>query len=122
MNAKRRCRLCHRSLGRVGGSSYPGVCRGCADRANVEETISRITRWTEIRGRRRVAEVLVLHADLAVQGRPREDAMRVRHRNWIALFEFANDGKALRRVVERRLVRRGHDAIPVPDPDVPVPR
>lgn len=103
----------------MGGSAYKGICRECADEANVWETIRRVERWTEIRGRRRVAQILVIHADHAVEGRPQAKVMRERHRYWVAAWELMNDRAALRKVVEHRLVTPGIDLVPVPDADLP---
>ena len=119
------CKLCDWLFGSTSSSAYAGVCRRCADEVNVDEAIRRVERWVELHGRQRIAEVVLVQADEAVASHEGEgihehhrELMRIAHRRWLAFWEFANDGMALRRIVQRRLVKRGVDVIPVPNPDL----
>jgi hypothetical protein len=126
---KLRCKRCRRTMGcgkwwdraEVRWSDrIEDVCAECEFTVNVTETMRRVEAWAAKHGtRRRMAELMVRDADRA-EGVEYQQAF---HRGWIFVWENTGCRKALRKVIERRIMRLHDDQLVYSDPDVaPVPR
>lgn len=95
----------------------PDLCVGCWEyRINVEENVRRVEGWARREGsRRRMAESLARKAD---EHEARE-VCRQHHRRWAFIWEMTGDRKALRKLIERRIMPLWNDQVAVIDPDVP---
>lgn len=93
----------------------PSICVRCSEYwSNLHENIRRVEGWARREGsRRRMAESLARKAD---EYEARE-VCRKHHRRWCFVWEITGDRKALRKIIERRIMPLWDNQLAFLDPD-----
>lgn len=95
----------------------PDLCLDCVEYScNLHENVRRCEGWARREGsRRRMAESLARKAD---EYETRE-VCRQHHRRWAFLWEMTGDRKALRKLIEWRIMPLWDNQLAFLDPEVP---